>query len=194
MGWHGKAPRKGASLCSRRDDSRLLLPLWDAWSSQGGVCLGCRSPLWHLCFPRKFLKVQCLESGQWEEGHCVPVVCEPPPPVFEGMYNCTHGFELDSRCVLNCEPQGQQVSDLGERQRLAERRASEHLRTAGLPVPGCAEGPHSSLAKCPCTTKEQFPCKPKAFLAAYQPWPRVHHYLETFSCSLVTLPKSHGPK
>ncbi|XP_051649465.1 pappalysin-2 [Manacus candei] len=58
---------------------------------------------------RKFLKVQCLESGQWEEGRCVPVVCEPPPPVFEGMYNCTHGFELDSQCVLSCEPQGQQV-------------------------------------------------------------------------------------
>uniref|UniRef100_A0A663EHF5 Pappalysin 2 n=1 Tax=Aquila chrysaetos chrysaetos TaxID=223781 RepID=A0A663EHF5_AQUCH len=98
---------------------------------------------------KKFLKVQCLESGQWEEGHCVPVVCEPPPPVFEGMYNCTQGFELDSQCVLNCEPQGQQVSDLGERQRLAKRCASEHLRTAGLPVPGCAEGPHGSLAKCP---------------------------------------------
>ncbi|XP_010119999.1 PREDICTED: pappalysin-2-like, partial [Chlamydotis macqueenii] len=58
---------------------------------------------------KKFLKVQCLESGQWEEGRCVPVVCEPPPPVFEGMYNCTQGFELDSQCVLNCEPQGQQV-------------------------------------------------------------------------------------
>ncbi|XP_050833732.1 pappalysin-2 [Serinus canaria] len=57
----------------------------------------------------QFLKVQCLESGQWEEGHCVPVVCKPPPPVFEGMYNCTQGFELDSQCVLNCEQQGQQV-------------------------------------------------------------------------------------
>lgn len=73
----------------------------------------CR-PVWCLCFPRKFLKVQCLESGQWEEGHCVPVVCKPPPPVFEGMYNCTRGFELDSQCVLNCEQQGPQVSGWGE--------------------------------------------------------------------------------
>lgn len=64
-----------------------------------------------ISFPRKFLKVQCLESGQWEEGRCIPVVCEPPPPVFEGMYNCTQGFELDSQCVLSCEPPGSQVSD-----------------------------------------------------------------------------------
>lgn len=77
-------------------------------------CLGFCRPVWCLCFPRKFLKVQCLESGQWEEGHCVPVVCKPPPPVFEGMYNCTQGFELDSQCVLNCEQQGQQVSGWGE--------------------------------------------------------------------------------
>uniref|UniRef100_A0A8B9TTT2 Pappalysin 2 n=1 Tax=Anas platyrhynchos TaxID=8839 RepID=A0A8B9TTT2_ANAPL len=64
-------------------------------------------PTWWATIPlEKFLKIQCLESGQWEEGHCVPVVCEPPPPVFEGMYNCTQGFELDSQCVLNCEPPG----------------------------------------------------------------------------------------
>lgn len=42
------------------------------------------------------------------------MVCKPPPPVFEGMYNCTQGFELDSQCVLNCEQQGQQVSVWGE--------------------------------------------------------------------------------
>lgn len=76
--------------------------------------LGFCRPVWCLCFPRKFLKVQCLESGQWEEGHCVPVVCKPPPPVFEGMYNCTRGFELDSQCVLSCEQQGPQVSGWGE--------------------------------------------------------------------------------
>lgn len=172
---------QGAWLCSRTDASRLFLSLWDAWYSQGGVCSGHCSSVYHLCFPRKFLKVQCLESGQWEEGHCVPVVCEPPPPVFEGMYNCTQGFELDSQCILNCEPQGQQVSDMGGRQRLAKRCASEHLKTAGLPVPHCPEEPHGRLAisraKCPCTTKQQLPCKLKAFLAGYQPRYRVHHCL-----------------
>ncbi|XP_067584830.1 pappalysin-2 isoform X2 [Pseudorca crassidens] len=50
----------------------------------------------------KFLKIQCLEDGIWEQGSCVPVVCEPPSPVFEGMYECTNGFELNSQCVLNC--------------------------------------------------------------------------------------------
>ncbi|XP_006887773.1 PREDICTED: pappalysin-2 [Elephantulus edwardii] len=50
----------------------------------------------------KFLKIQCLESGMWERGACIPVVCEPPPPIFEGMYECTKGFELDSECVLKC--------------------------------------------------------------------------------------------
>uniref|UniRef100_A0A8D2L726 Pappalysin 2 n=1 Tax=Varanus komodoensis TaxID=61221 RepID=A0A8D2L726_VARKO len=50
----------------------------------------------------KILSIRCLESGFWEEGGCVPVVCKPPPPVFEGMYNCTNGFELDSQCTLAC--------------------------------------------------------------------------------------------
>lgn len=99
--------------------SRLLLPLRDARPREKGCVLGGCSPAFHLCLPRKFLKIQCLESGQWEEGHCVPVVCEPPPPVFEGMYNCTQGFELDSQCVLNCEPPGVRVSD-GDRGRSAE--------------------------------------------------------------------------
>ncbi|KAM6128656.1 pappalysin-2 [Phoenicopterus ruber ruber] len=81
----------------------------------GSVCRYKCKPGYHVAEnavdnpKKKFLKVQCLESGQWEEGRCVPVVCKPPPPVFEGMYNCTQGFELDSQCILNCEPQGQQV-------------------------------------------------------------------------------------
>uniref|UniRef100_H0WYP7 Pappalysin 2 n=1 Tax=Otolemur garnettii TaxID=30611 RepID=H0WYP7_OTOGA len=50
----------------------------------------------------KFLKIQCLEGGFWEQGSCIPVVCESPSPVFEGMYECTNGFNLDSQCVLNC--------------------------------------------------------------------------------------------
>uniref|UniRef100_A0A8C3K9T0 Pappalysin 2 n=1 Tax=Calidris pygmaea TaxID=425635 RepID=A0A8C3K9T0_9CHAR len=89
----------------------------------GSVCRYKCKPGYHVAEnvvgkpKKKFLKVQCLETGQWEEGRCIPVLCEPPPPVFEGMYNCTQGFELDSQCVLNCEPRGQQVSDLEERWR-----------------------------------------------------------------------------
>lgn len=167
-------------------------------TAKAGLCLGCCSPVWRLCFPRKFLKVQCLESGQWEEGHCIAVVCEPPPPIFEGMYNCTQGFELNSQCVLNCEPQGQQVSHLRERQRSAKCCASLYLKTAGLPVPHCVEGPYGSLAipraKCLCTTKQQLPCKPKAFLGEYHPWHRVCHCLGMIFCFLGTLPKSSGPR
>lgn len=117
-------------------------------------CMGFCRLVWCLCFPRKFLKVQCLESGQWEEGHCVPVVCKPPPPVFEGMYNCTQGFELDSQCVLNCEQQGQQVSVWGE---------------LVFQIICCAEGPATVSpifkAENPFTTKEQTLYKLKAVLA-----------------------------
>lgn len=60
-------------------------------------------------------------------------------------------------------------------------------------MPCCAEGARGSWAipraKCPCTTKEQLPCKPKGLLAGYQPWHRVHHCLGMLSYSLVTLPK-----
>lgn len=62
-----------------------------------------------LCLISKFLKIQCLEDGTWEQGSCVPVVCEPPSPVFEGMYECTNGFELNSQCVLNCNLESERV-------------------------------------------------------------------------------------
>lgn len=62
-----------------------------------------------LCLISKFLKIQCLEGGIWEQGSCVPVVCEPPSPVFEGMYECTNGFELDSQCVLKCNQESERV-------------------------------------------------------------------------------------
>uniref|UniRef100_A0A8C5JJY2 Pappalysin 2 n=1 Tax=Junco hyemalis TaxID=40217 RepID=A0A8C5JJY2_JUNHY len=97
-------------------NARLLVPRCLQGSHDvGSVCRYKCKPGYHVADnaadkpKKKFLKVQCLESGQWEEGHCVPVVCQPPPPVFEGMYNCTQGFELDSQCVLSCEQQGQQV-------------------------------------------------------------------------------------
>lgn len=123
-------------------------------------CMGFCRPVWCLCFPRKFLKVQCLESGQWEEGHCVPVVCKPPPPVFEGMYNCTQGFELDSQCVLNCEQQGQQVSVWGE----ADVDLSLCFRVSTVQRGPATVSPISK-AKNPFTTKKQTLYKLKAVLA-----------------------------
>uniref|UniRef100_A0A8C0INQ4 Pappalysin 2 n=1 Tax=Chelonoidis abingdonii TaxID=106734 RepID=A0A8C0INQ4_CHEAB len=81
----------------------------------GSVCRYKCKPGYHVAEsmeskPRKkLLKIHCLESGVWEEGSCIPVLCEPPPPVFEGMYNCTHGFELDTQCVLSCNPQSKRV-------------------------------------------------------------------------------------
>uniref|UniRef100_A0A8C8RBA6 Pappalysin 2 n=1 Tax=Pelusios castaneus TaxID=367368 RepID=A0A8C8RBA6_9SAUR len=81
----------------------------------GSVCRYKCKPGYHVAEnieskPRKkLLKIHCLESGMWEEGSCVPVLCEPPPPVFEGMYNCTNGFELDTQCVLSCNPQSKRV-------------------------------------------------------------------------------------
>uniref|UniRef100_A0A8B9H560 Pregnancy-associated plasma protein A, pappalysin 1b n=1 Tax=Astyanax mexicanus TaxID=7994 RepID=A0A8B9H560_ASTMX len=45
---------------------------------------------------------QCTEDGSWQPGVCVPVMCEPPPPVFHGSYQCTHGFQFNSECWLSC--------------------------------------------------------------------------------------------
>ncbi|XP_069497247.1 pappalysin-2 [Ambystoma mexicanum] len=58
---------------------------------------------------KNILRIQCLEGGLWEEGSCVPVECDPPPPVFEGMYDCSHGFKLDSQCTLSCDMQKEQA-------------------------------------------------------------------------------------
>lgn len=65
------------------------------------------------CLTSRFLKIQCLEDGTWERGSCAPVVCEPPAPVFEGMYECTRGFELGSQCVLKCNRESERVRVTG---------------------------------------------------------------------------------
>ncbi|XP_007433988.3 pappalysin-2, partial [Python bivittatus] len=92
-------------------NAELLLPRCKQGNHDvGSVCRYKCKPGYHVAEtkdekPRKtFLNIHCLETGFWEEGSCVPVVCKPPPPVFEGMYNCTNGFELDSQCVLSCGP------------------------------------------------------------------------------------------
>ncbi|KAL0966049.1 hypothetical protein UPYG_G00290160 [Umbra pygmaea] len=51
---------------------------------------------------RRFLKVECLEGGRWEEGGCQPVSCPPLPAVFEGMYTCTNRMHYNSLCTLTC--------------------------------------------------------------------------------------------
>ncbi|KAI4892633.1 hypothetical protein NFI96_021630, partial [Prochilodus magdalenae] len=51
---------------------------------------------------RRAFTRQCTEDGSWQPGVCVPVMCEPPPPVFHGSYQCTNGFQFNSECWLNC--------------------------------------------------------------------------------------------
>ncbi|KAI4809988.1 hypothetical protein KUCAC02_018838, partial [Chaenocephalus aceratus] len=51
---------------------------------------------------RKFLKMECLEGGQWETSTCEPISCAALPDVFQGMYSCTNGLNYDSLCTLRC--------------------------------------------------------------------------------------------
>ncbi|KAG8555398.1 hypothetical protein GDO81_017692 [Engystomops pustulosus] len=51
---------------------------------------------------RKFLKIHCLQTGHWATGRCIPITCEPLPLILRGMYNCTRGVEVDSKCTLYC--------------------------------------------------------------------------------------------
>ncbi|XP_009296921.1 pappalysin-2 isoform X2 [Danio rerio] len=51
---------------------------------------------------KKFLRLECLEGGTWQEGSCSPVTCPPLRPMFEGMYSCTNNFDFDSVCTLQC--------------------------------------------------------------------------------------------
>ncbi|XP_075689190.1 pappalysin-2 [Rhinoderma darwinii] len=51
---------------------------------------------------RKFLKIHCRQTGLWATGRCIPITCEPLPLILRGMYNCTRGVEVDSKCTLHC--------------------------------------------------------------------------------------------
>ncbi|MBN3302637.1 PAPP1 protein, partial [Amia calva] len=51
---------------------------------------------------RRAFKRQCTEDGSWQEGSCEPVTCEPPPPIFHGLYQCSNGFKFNSDCWINC--------------------------------------------------------------------------------------------
>ncbi|XP_016302321.1 pappalysin-2-like [Sinocyclocheilus anshuiensis] len=51
---------------------------------------------------KKFLRLECLEGGMWQEGSCSPVTCPPLLLMFEGMYTCTNNLDFDSICTLQC--------------------------------------------------------------------------------------------
>ncbi|XP_040178685.1 pappalysin-1 [Rana temporaria] len=58
---------------------------------------------------KKAFKIQCTKDGYWTKGGCVPVMCEPPPIKFIGLYQCTHGFQYSSECRLPCEESSTQL-------------------------------------------------------------------------------------
>uniref|UniRef100_A0A4W4HRZ7 Sushi domain-containing protein n=1 Tax=Electrophorus electricus TaxID=8005 RepID=A0A4W4HRZ7_ELEEL len=51
---------------------------------------------------RRAFTRQCTEDGSWQVVACIPVTCQPPPPVFHGSYQCTNGFQFNSECWLTC--------------------------------------------------------------------------------------------
>ncbi|XP_060053706.1 pappalysin-2 [Erinaceus europaeus] len=84
----------------------------------------------------KFLEIQCLESGMWEQGSCSPVVCGRPSPIFEGMYECTNGFEFNSQCVLNCNQESERLSTFCTKEGVwSEEFKCENLQGECPPVP-----------------------------------------------------------
>ncbi|ERE84483.1 pappalysin-1, partial [Cricetulus griseus] len=52
---------------------------------------------------KRAFKTQCTQDGSWQAGTCVPVTCDPPPPKFHGLYQCTNGFQFNSECRIKCE-------------------------------------------------------------------------------------------
>ncbi|XP_067108655.1 pappalysin-2 [Osmerus mordax] len=90
-------------------NARLLVPHCQATGhDMGTVCRYKCNPGYYVkgslnkVTRKRFLKVECLEGGQWEEGGCEPVSCPPLPAVFQGMYTCTVGLQYGSLCTLQC--------------------------------------------------------------------------------------------
>ncbi|XP_061746548.1 pappalysin-2-like [Nerophis ophidion] len=52
--------------------------------------------------PRKYLKLECQEGGQWGRGKCEPISCPPLPDVYQGMFTCTNHFFYGTTCTLQC--------------------------------------------------------------------------------------------
>ncbi|XP_075396602.1 pappalysin-2 [Tenrec ecaudatus] len=86
---------------------------------------------------KKLLNIKCLESGLWEQGSCNPVVCEPPSPIFEGLYECTNGFQLGSQCALKCDRESERLPILCTKEGLwtKEFELCENLRGECPPPP-----------------------------------------------------------
>ncbi|KAG8436836.1 hypothetical protein GDO86_007790 [Hymenochirus boettgeri] len=89
--------------------ARLLTPLCTVGNHDvGSMCRYRCKPGYYVAenterrTRRKFLKIHCLQTGLWSEGQCSPVMCDPLPPILQGMYNCTRGLEVDSKCTLYC--------------------------------------------------------------------------------------------
>ncbi|XP_066537403.1 pappalysin-2 [Hoplias malabaricus] len=51
---------------------------------------------------KRFLRLECVEGGRWQQGACSPVSCPVLPAMFEGMYKCTNHLHFDSVCTLHC--------------------------------------------------------------------------------------------
>ncbi|KAG9353900.1 hypothetical protein JZ751_012024 [Albula glossodonta] len=71
----------------------------------GSLCKYKCQPGYHVTGKpkRRTFKRQCTEDGTWLEGSCQPVTCDPPPPIFHGVYHCTNGFRFDSECWIDCD-------------------------------------------------------------------------------------------
>ena len=52
--------------------------------------------------PQK-LKYKCIEDATWSGPTCEPIVCDPPPMIFNDLYTCTDGFNFNSECHLRCD-------------------------------------------------------------------------------------------
>lgn len=61
---------------------------------------------------RKYFKLECLESGRWDEANCESISCPSLPDVFQGMYTCTNSLYYDTRCTLHCQDKTENVSNL----------------------------------------------------------------------------------
>eukprot|EP00062_Callorhinchus_milii_P011402 gi/632957379/ref/XP_007894444.1/ PREDICTED: pappalysin-1 [Callorhinchus milii] len=73
----------------------------------GSSCKYKCKPGYHVPNPLKKIrkrtfKMRCTEDGSWQEGACIPVMCEALPDKFHGVHHCTNGFQFNSVCSINC--------------------------------------------------------------------------------------------
>uniref|UniRef100_UPI00398EDE05 pappalysin-1-like isoform X1 n=1 Tax=Pristiophorus japonicus TaxID=55135 RepID=UPI00398EDE05 len=61
---------------------------------------------------KRTFKTRCTEDGSWQQGLCVPVICEAVPAKFHGSYQCTNGFQFNSACWINCSDANNQTEPI----------------------------------------------------------------------------------